>query len=250
LFLCCGVGVPEKNEEVPPISAHEEGTKLAPSVAELARLYKAANSEYERRAVCLRAIDEGLIRLGGHVSSIDEIFGTHFSSNLQKGNGAIAKDIILFATQISPTPAPGGRPVGVDYVGWYMAVEYNDKGDIQNYYLTNLHKGNGSARVDGKVSISELRTLYVRAQTEFDRRAVCLRAIDEGALITYRSVSPVDEIFGTHFASNLPVKKEAIRKANVEFSDPKAAAHSGWLLAIEYDTQGTLLNYYLTNIHR
>jgi hypothetical protein len=250
LLCCCTPSQKQAEQKGYTSGAKSPNERERVSGAEFRKLYEAANSEHERRAVCLRAIDDGLIRQGGSLSVIDEIFSTQFVSKLPNGNEAISKEVILFAPQFVPPPRPDGRAAGVDYVGWYLAFDYDQNGVIQNYYLTNLHKGNGSPRVDGKVSVSELRRLYDTAQSPFDRRAVCLQAIDEGTLITYRPVSPVDEIFRTHFASDLPSKKESIRKAYVEFVDSKAAEHSGWFLAIEYDFQGTLLDYYLTNIHR
>lgn len=247
LFLCACGSVEKEAERIPLVSESRE--ELEPQIAELKRLYNTDQSEHARRAVFLRAVDEGVIRRGAPVSSMDGIFGTHFASQLPTGNGGnISKEVALFAPQFVPPPRSYGRAAGVDYVGWYLAVDYDQNGVIQNYYLTNLHKGNGSPRVDGKVSVSELRRLYEMAQSEVDRRVVCLRAIDEGALITYRPVSQVDEIFKTEFASHLPSRKESIRKEYVEFVDPKTTGPSGWFLAIEYDFQGTLLNYYLTNV--
>lgn len=258
VFLCCCTPSQKQAEQkgyTSDAKGQNEGEKV--SGTELRKLYEAANSEHEHRAVCLRAIDEGLIRHGGPVSIIDEIFGTHFASELPNGNEVISNDLILFASQPSPPPRSDGRAAGMDYVGWYMAFDYDQKGDIQNYYLTNLHKGYGSPFVDGKPSSDELRRLYETTQSEVDRRAACLRAIDEGAIRTYHPVSAVDEIFGTHFASDLPSRKESIRKANIEFAppapnrdNPKIAERSNWFLAIEYDYQGTLLNYSLTNIKK
>jgi hypothetical protein len=250
LLLCCCIPSEKQAGQkgyLPGAKGPNEREKV--SGAELRKLYEAANSEHERRAVCLRAIDEGLIHQGGSISLIDEIFATQFASKLRNGSDGISHDVILFAVQPVPPPRLDGKAAGMDYVGWYLAVAYDRTGVIQNYYLTNLHKGNDSPRVDGKVSVPELRRLYEMAQSEVDRRAVCLRAIDEGALVTYRPVSQVDEIAQTHFASNLPSRKESIRKTSVEFVDSKTSGHSGWFLAIEYDFQGTLLNYYLTNIH-
>src|SRR5262249_57624859 len=57
-------------------SKQKEGEQKT-AVPELRRLYDAAKSEYERRAVCLRAIDERTIYRGGEVSTVDAILGTH-----------------------------------------------------------------------------------------------------------------------------------------------------------------------------
>jgi hypothetical protein len=72
--------VEDEAQKIPSVSLSKEKVKLDPSVVELKRLYKAAQSQYERRTVCLRAIDEGAIRRGVHIRSVDQIFGTKFES--------------------------------------------------------------------------------------------------------------------------------------------------------------------------
>src|SRR5437016_4993913 len=54
-------------------------------------------------------------------------------------------------------------------------------------------------------SIAKLKRLYEGAQSQYERRTVSLQAIDEGALKQGRPIAVVDAIFGTHFASELPV---------------------------------------------
>ena len=257
LLLSCCACVQKKGEQIPPVS-NSKDVKLEPSIAELRRLYEAAQSPNERRAVCLRAIDEGVIQQDRPVSTIDAIFGSHFAADLPTGKERIRREWILFAPQYSPPPGESEVTEAHAYVGWHMDFDYDSDGTIQNYYLSNLHKGNSSG-VDVKktVSADELRRLYEAAQSEQERRAICLRAIDEGVMQTYHPISPIDEIFGTHFASNLPGRKESIRKASIDLvavmpspNDSKSPGHSGWFVAIEYDNYGTLLNYYLTNVHK
>ena len=113
---------------------NEENKKV--SIAELKRLYANATSELDRRAVCLRAIDEGAIYRTGPISLVDEIFGTHFASTLPTKRDKKGIGVIDFAAQ----PQNGPSNEAVAHTGWFMAVEYDDNGDIQNYYLTNLHK--------------------------------------------------------------------------------------------------------------
>lgn len=115
-------------------SPTEEIKKM--SIAELKRLYASATSELDRRAVCLRAIDEGAIYRTGPISSVDEIFGTHFAGTLPTKRDKKGIGVIDFAAQ----PQNGPSSEAVAHKGWFMAVEYDDNGDIQNYYLSNLHK--------------------------------------------------------------------------------------------------------------
>jgi hypothetical protein len=259
LFLCCCAPSQKQEQKAFSGSNKPEGTEKV-STAELRRLYEAAKSQYERRAVCLRAIDEGLIRRGAPVSAIDEIFGTRFASDLPTEEEAIRKSWILFAEQFSPPPAPNGQvTIAIGYVGWYMAFAYDRGGAIQNYFLTNLHKGMSSyEQVKEKSSVAELKRLYEDAKSEHERRAICLRAIDEGVIQVSgpQRVSTIDEIFGTRFASDLPTRKERLRSTSVNFTSAlpgqdksQAAANTGWFLAVKYDYNGDISNYYLTNIH-
>ena len=105
------------------------------AIEELKRLYWAAKTEYERRAVCLQAIDQGTIYRGGPVSSLDAIFGTHFASSLPgAGESKYAKvEFVPFVPSRDESFAAGK-------FGWYLSIEYSTTGKIVNYYLSNLHK--------------------------------------------------------------------------------------------------------------
>lgn len=136
--FCAAVQRDRKQEAPTPVSksTQEENDKV--SIAQLKRLYGLASSEFERRAICLRAIDEVVIFRTGPVSSVDEIFGTKFATNLpsKRENKRIAA--VDFATQSESVPSDD--TVAKSHTGWFMAIEYDYNGDIQNYYLTNLHK--------------------------------------------------------------------------------------------------------------
>jgi hypothetical protein len=259
LFLSCTASQKQGGREASVQDASKPEEKQKVSVQELRRLYEAGKSQYERRAVCLRAIDEGLIRRGAPVSTIDEIFGTRFASDLPTKEETTRETLIKFADQFSPPPVPEGHVTqGVASVGWYIAIDYNYDGAIQNYFLTNLHKGNLSSVDENEVvSATELRRLYENAKSEDEKRQVCLRAIDGGAIRTLRHVSSIDEIFGTHFANDLPTRKEGTRKASVDFgSSPGRADNStktaqvGWFLTVEYGDDGSLYNYSLSNMKK
>src|SRR5579864_5793305 len=52
----------------------------------LAKAYRAARTEFERRAVCLEAIDAGVIGRGRRVAVVDAIFGTNYAKDLPSGS--------------------------------------------------------------------------------------------------------------------------------------------------------------------
>jgi hypothetical protein len=245
ILLLCSCTNGDKERELLPVVTNSNKV----SVTELQRLYQSARSEQERRAVCLRAIDEGAVYRGGPVANLDQIFGTHFASELPAAGQIKPGKPILFATQPSPSPGPGGFIEAVPYVGSYLGVEYDHEGKVQYYYLSNLHKGL-SGRIVGRepISIAELKRLYDRARSEAERRDVALKAIDDGVIriFTPVHVSTIDEIFGTQLASQLPTKKEKTRTGIVSFATP--AHTTGWFMAVDYSRDGHIQNYYVTNL--
>ena len=56
--------------------------------------------------------------------------------------------------------------------------------------------------------VDRLAKAYRAARTEFERRTVCLDAIDSGLIGDLRPVAVVDAIFGTTYAGKLPLGKE------------------------------------------
>lgn len=106
------------------------------------------------------------------------------------------------------------------------------------------------------MKIDRLAKAYRAAQSELDRRAVCLDAVDSGVIARGRSVTVVDTIFGTTWAAKLPSGSE-LDWGVVEFhpmapppTDAMAAAHIGWFLAFQFDSTGEVQNYYLSNVHK
>ena len=261
IALLCGCANKPPRTPIPSESQKQEKT-LDQSIAELKRLYETAPSQHERRTIGLRAIDEGVIKQGRPVAVVDAIFGSHFASELPVGQGATVTTYIRFGRQIAPPPGYTGPTVAIGYLGWSMQISYDEQGNIQNYHLNNLWKGH--PHVDDEASkaptpIPELRKQYEAAQSEAERRAVCIQAIDEIAVATYQPVSTIDAIFGTHLASQLPTKKEAIRTGIVELAPStqtaapdkdKARSSYGWFLAVEYEHDGNITNYYLTNVRK
>ncbi len=250
LLLSCTRRDEEKGLLQPVTNANNEASRRT-SVTELQRLYWAAGSEQERRDVCLRAIDEGVVYRGGPVANIAQIFGTHFASELPAAGQIKSAKPILFATQLSPSPRPDGLSESVSYVGSYLAVDYDHEGKVQYYYLSNLHKGlSGPTAGREPISVAELKRLYDGAESEAERRDVALRAIDDGVIRIFQPVrvSTIDQIFGTQLAFQLPTKKQQSRTGIISFA--AASQAHGWFMAVDYSFDGHIQNYYLTNIQK
>jgi hypothetical protein len=102
----------------------------------LARAYRAARTEFERRAVCLDAIDAGVLARGRSVAVVDAVFGTTYARKLPPEGGGLETGVVDFHP---PPPSPSDA-VQVAYIGWYLAFEFDSDGRLQNYYLSNVHK--------------------------------------------------------------------------------------------------------------
>jgi hypothetical protein len=105
-------------------------------VSELHRKYAKASTPEERRAICIEAIDLGIIDQDVHVSVLDQIFGSELSKRIPHK----AQDLKWGAIHFSPQEEQRGRPIQIPYVGWYLAVQFDSRGQIDDYYLSNLHK--------------------------------------------------------------------------------------------------------------
>lgn len=103
---------------------------------ELSQLYKASQSEAQHRATCLQILDKKMIFRGSHISLIDNIFGTSFSENLPGKDELVRKGKVFF----SPQPQSNDPSESVPNIGWYLAVEYDWKGLLKDFYLSNIHK--------------------------------------------------------------------------------------------------------------
>lgn len=101
----------------------------------LAKAYRAAQTEFERRAVCLDAIDKGVIADLRPVAVVDAIFGTAYASKLPRGN-ELGTGVVDF----HPPLLSGSDRSASGYIGWYLAFKFDSTGKLQNYYLSNVHK--------------------------------------------------------------------------------------------------------------
>jgi len=118
-------------------------------------------------------------------------------------------------------------------------------------YGTNVMGAQPDKQVD------RLAAAYRGARTEFERRAVCIDAIDAGIVARGRSVAVVDAVFGTTYARKLPIKGSGLEWGVIDFhpplesgSDKEASGFIGWFLAFQFYPDGTIENYYLSNVHK
>src|SRR5262249_25016880 len=208
LLLSGCANLKQGEQNVISAGAKQEERKQKTSVPELRRLYDAAKSEYERRTVCLRAIDERTIHRGGEVSTVDAILGTHFSAELP-ANDSLRWNIVHFDSGAPGVYDERGWVKDSTESGWYLAIKSDWHGHILHYYLSNLHRNPSTLKPkregrEQKALILELKQLYETAKSEDERREVCLRAIDARIIYYLGPVSSVDAIFGTSYATNPP----------------------------------------------
>ena len=105
-------------------------------VGRLATAYRAARTESERRAVCLAAIDAGIIARDRSVAAVDAVFGTTYATKRPPRDGTLEVGVVDF----HPSPKSGSDAVASASIGWYLAFEFDSTGRLQNYYLSNVHK--------------------------------------------------------------------------------------------------------------
>lgn len=119
------------------LSTSVRGTQSDKKIDRLAKAYRAARTEFERRAVCLDAIDSGVIADDRPVAVVDAIFGTNYAKGLPR-----EKELETGMVEFHPLPPqpPSERVIQVAEVGWYFMFKFDSAGKLQDYYLSNLHK--------------------------------------------------------------------------------------------------------------
>ena len=106
------------------------------TVNELAAQYKRASSEKERMNICIDAIDRGVVSSGVSVTVFDAIFGTRLVDQIPALGEPLEKGGVFFASQ----PKRVSDDIQMPVMGWYCAVEFDARGIIHTYHLSNLHK--------------------------------------------------------------------------------------------------------------
>ena len=74
----------------------------------LARAYREARTDFDRRTVCLEAIDAGLVARGHSVAVVDAVFGTTYAKRLPPPGGELEWGTVDF--HLLPPPATRWRP--------------------------------------------------------------------------------------------------------------------------------------------
>jgi hypothetical protein len=112
-------------------------TNSTASPDELAKAYRSAKDPIERRDVCLRAIDEGVLKQGVPLSVVTDLVGSDFDMKLEKSDGS-GYGIVGFAyPSVSDLPNPPSRAAGLS--GWFLVVEFVRPKQVVYYWLTNVH---------------------------------------------------------------------------------------------------------------
>jgi hypothetical protein len=95
----------------------------------LKHAYWGAKTQYERRAIALRAIDEELVGQGTPIRAVDEIFGTRCRVKGHPGS-CIVEFLSLHEIEKE------GEVKRREYEkGWYMSVQFDTDGKISCYEL-------------------------------------------------------------------------------------------------------------------
>ena len=129
LFGCCGIIA-----YMAPVFAERESGN--PSKEMAIKSYLTASGWKERRRACLDLIDAGVIARGVRLDSLPQkLIDKMFISKGTIKSACIA--IIHFEDQ----PPRGTSSTGAsDWVGWYLTIETDKTGSIENYTLSDLHK--------------------------------------------------------------------------------------------------------------
>ena len=114
------------------------------------------------------------------------------------------------------------------------------------------------AQVSSRTNMQEFVKKYKTASSEQQRLQLCIDVINQGFIYRGGPVGNIDQIFGTAYSKTIPAKGQPLESGVVDFgnplpppaSDTVAAAHTGWYLAFEFDQQGSIQSYYLSNLHK
>lgn len=112
------------------------GAQPDKEIDRLAEAYRAARTEFGRRAVCLEGIDAGVIAVGRPVDVVDAIFGTSYAKKRRPPLHELETGTVEF----HPLPPSPRNDVQAAFVGWYFGFSFNSSGQLENYSLSNVHK--------------------------------------------------------------------------------------------------------------
>ncbi len=121
MFSCTQKSVPEQ-------------TRYDASLNDWIVRYDEAQTPNEKRAVCIAAIDQGIIHDLCDVKIIDQIFGSDFSSKVSwVKKGETDTGTIDFEPPLV-LDMEGRLPQQVGSYGWYLVIKYNHWGQVDKYY--------------------------------------------------------------------------------------------------------------------
>jgi len=94
------------------------GAQPDKEIDRLAKAYRVARTESERRAVCLDAIDAGVLARDRPVAIVDAIFGTTYAGKLPRGD-----ELETGVVDFHPPLLSGSEKAASGYIGWYLAFK-------------------------------------------------------------------------------------------------------------------------------
>lgn len=119
------------------VSSFAAETSSEPNSETISRLssrFRVAKNQYERRLVCIEAIDQGLIASGKDVQIVKEIFGTPSGfEKLRPGETSVVP-VFFNVEQIMRESKPNATAA---LSGWYFFCKYDSEMQIVKYYVTN-----------------------------------------------------------------------------------------------------------------
>lgn len=88
--------------------------------------------------IAIAFVDGGFISRGTKVALVDEVFGTAFARRAGKTEaGEVDWGIVPLGSFVVP---PEGQLASPYYVGWVLAVAFDRRGLVSQYYLTKEWK--------------------------------------------------------------------------------------------------------------
>jgi len=94
-------------------------------------------SGQERRNVCIKYIDEGVLKRGTSLQEVQKAFGPFFRLTGGKTDQGLKIGLVQFE-EVTRGSTPEEGSAG--YTGWYLVIHFSGAGIVDYYYLTNLHK--------------------------------------------------------------------------------------------------------------
>lgn len=242
-------------------------------VAALAR--EAANSTSSRslRSIAVKAIDTGLIRekypnvgAGTSAETVDVIFGSHpltgswkAASHRTDGQLRVVPLGVVEASDPLFLVVFSGDRDGVSHVYDYALVNCLRDPDVAEGGGASGSKASSeplpasTSAPSVAAVIEELRTAYMGASDEEQRRAIAFRAIDAGIIRRGAAFAAVPRVFGAYCPSatgpqacRIPFLPRRLIQESGKARDERYSR--SWYLEVEHDS-GAIACFRLSNTH-